>query len=69
MSERIQVFTRYSGSGSHRMSKPRRYCMALTRDEAVRICTSRNEARSAAQRRAGFFYEWTTEAYFNEAWR
>jgi hypothetical protein len=51
------------------MSKPRRYCMALTRDEATRICTSRNEARSAAQRRAGFFYEWTTEAYFNEAWR
>jgi hypothetical protein len=64
----IQIFTRYSGSGSHAMSKPRRYCVVSTPAEAIQICTARNDARSSSQRRAGMFYEWTTEQYFREAW-
>lgn len=64
----IQIFTRYSGSGTHSMSKPRRYRIVSTPTEAIRVCTAHNEARSSAQRRAGFFYEWTTEQNFRECW-
>ena len=64
----IQIFTRYSGSGSHAMSKPRRVCMVQTREEATAYCTRENACRSRDAVRKGFFYEWTTEQYFREAW-
>lgn len=69
MSEQIQIFTRYSGSGSIPMSKPRRVCKVKSRAEAIDYCTRENARRSLEAVRKGFFYEWTTEAYFNEAWR
>lgn len=64
----IQVFTRYSGSGTNPMSKPRRVCIVQTRDRAVEYCTRENDRRSGDAVRKGFFYEWTTEEYFREAW-
>jgi hypothetical protein len=64
----IQVFTRYSGSGTAKASKPRRLCTMQTTAEAIKFCTARNEARSSDQRRKGMFYEWTTMDYFREAW-
>ena len=64
----IQIFARYSGSGSNPMSKPRRLRVVQTREEAVKFCTRENENRSRDAVRKGFFYEWTTEEYFREAW-
>ena len=63
-----QIFTRYSGSGTNHMSKPRRLMMVQSKGEAIRICTAKNAARSKDQVRKGMFYEWTTEQYFREAW-
>jgi hypothetical protein len=64
----IQIFTRYSGSGSHAMSKPRRVCTVATPAAAIEYCTRENKRRARDAIRKGFFYEWTTERYFREAW-
>lgn len=50
------------------MSKPRRVCIVGSRSEAIDYCTRENDRRSREAVHKGFFYEWTTEAYFNEAW-
>jgi hypothetical protein len=63
-----QVFTRYSGSGTNRASKPRRLLKVETPREAIDYCTAANEARSRDAVRKGFFYEWTSEQYYREAW-
>ena len=64
----IQIFTRYSGSGSHPMSKPRKVRVVDNPAEAIAICTRENARRSREAVRKGFFYEWTTADYFREAW-
>lgn len=56
-----QVFTRSYGKS------PRRYCIALTIDEAQRICQQYNAKRTAKQRRAGTFREFANLPWYIEA--
>lgn len=56
-----QVFTRSRGKS------PRRYCIALTIEEARRICGVYNDARTAKQRRNGTFREFANLPWYIEA--
>lgn len=46
---------------------PRRVEVVATQDAARDYCKPRNDARSARQRRDGFFYEYANLAWYVEA--